>query len=331
MHESGEAMDGLALRFYSAPRYRFAIRFPTRSQALEDWSADLGFEAKPTQDARYADAILARIENPSALDALATASAVELLRQLAPQSRLKLAQRLRGDVRQVTGRRRLDVILDELRSIGLFLETASKDLTGLAGAVRQSTKDVLAALEPLVGAGFVVRGRVVTCPECNVTEFRALDELAEEIRCRACPTTFLLPVADKGLAEPSTHYRLDGLMARVMDQDVLPVLLAVRQLRRLFNTPHGLTSWHGVEFTSGREAVDIDVLAYNGDQLFVCECKDNGGGLHDRQLRRVLEFANKCDARPVLACLRGTFARKQQDLIAGRNGIILHPTDLIEA
>jgi hypothetical protein len=330
MHSAGEASDGLTIGFHASPRYQFSIRFPDRAEALADWATDMGYIATPTQDSRYADALLARLQDPSELDALADGVAVGLLRQLAPQSRQKLAQRLRKEFEATGAVMDEDAITERLRDLGLFLEIEARDANALAGLVNVRKEEVLAALEPLVASGFVVRGHVVACPVCNVNDFHRLDELAERLSCRACRASFLLPVSDaSGASEPQVHYRLDGLMARAMDQDVLPVLLALRTMRRRLESPHGVTTWHGVVLDSGVERVDVDLLAYNGDSLVCCECKDNGSTLTDRQVKRLVAVASACEARPALACLRGSFKTEQTQMVEQHLGFVLQPHDLL--
>jgi hypothetical protein len=68
------------------------------------------------------------------------------------------------------------------------------------------------------------RCSATTCPECNTHFFVALDQLDETISCFACRREFVLPTS-RSAQELPLRYQLDGLMARVMDQDVIPVLL----------------------------------------------------------------------------------------------------------
>jgi hypothetical protein len=51
------------------------------------------------------------------------------------------------------------------------------------------------------------------------------------VTCRACREQYVLPIAEpNGRREQAVAYRLDGLMARVMDQGLLPVTLTLRAL-----------------------------------------------------------------------------------------------------
>jgi hypothetical protein len=329
MFKGAIALDGLTLRVYSAPRYRISIRFPSRLDALGDWAEDLGYKATPTQDSRYADALLGRLLHPEDLDALATPVAVNLVKALAPRSRPKLVQRLRRELESSGATITEAAIAEQLKDVGLFLEIDALEVSALAGQANTSSASALSALEPLVAAGFVFRGRAATCPACNVTEFLRLDELAEYVACRACRNEFLLPVRGGDRNEPPMMYRLDGLMARAMDQDILPVLLAYRRVRHRLQSANGVITWQGVVLDSGTQKVDIDLLAYNGDQLIFCECKDKGSTLSDAQLEKLLDVTDSCGARPALACLQGDFTDEQKHRVEQQRGFTLTGVDLL--
>lgn len=79
-----------------------------------------------------------------------------------------------------------------------------------------------------------------------------LSELDERVRCRACGENVMLPVVDQsGAKEPDSFYRLDGLMARIMDQDILPVLLTLRATRPPAGSTELFFAWPGVEVSKG--------------------------------------------------------------------------------
>lgn len=81
-----------------------------------------------------------------------------------------------------------------------------------------------------------------------------LSDLSERVPCRACGSEVFVPVVGPtGVPEAEMHYRLDGLAARVMDQDVLPVLLALPAFR-----VQGLFfCWPGVHFKRDDKVMDV--------------------------------------------------------------------------
>ena len=118
-------------------------------------------------------------------------------------------------------------------------------------------------------------------------------------------------------------------MARAMDQDVLPVLLALREMRRRFASSMGVSTWHGVLIADSSESVDIDLIVFNGETLVFCECKDNGSTLTDQQLTKFLSMSDKMDARPYLACIRESFRPDHVMRAQGKGGFVLSPSDLL--
>src|SRR5207249_7270045 len=127
-------------------------------------------------------------------------------------------------------------------------------------------------------AGFVRRGRFERCRNCGYRDFYPLSELDERVLCHACRERFLLAVA-AGPDEPRLGYQLDPLMARAMDQELMPVLLT---LRYLFS-PQGAAAgafWPGLELTDETgKTHECDILLADQGNISVCECKQNASSL----------------------------------------------------
>jgi hypothetical protein len=331
MHEHGVASDGLMLHLGAFGRpWGIDLRLPDRHQALGDWATDVGYSTAHTQDGRYAEAILARLGNLSALDPLADPLAVELLRTLAPRSRKKLAQRLVREAKKDGGGEITEErLLEGLRDVGIFLELEARPRDALASALGQAPAETLAALEPLVDLGLVRRGLDLRCPECNYRTVFGLGELDERLVCHACGREFPLPTRGPGgREEHSFVYRLDGLAARAMDQDLLPVLLALRTAARTFAAPR-FYAWPGVEFSGPGGTIDVDLLCSNGEDVWAFEVKDNAASLKDDQLARLLDLADRLSARPALAGLRNNFTASQHRSVGERNGLVFEAADLL--
>jgi len=113
-----------------------------------------------------------------------------------------------------------------------------------------------------------------------------------------------------------------------MDQDVVPVLLAHRHLRRAYRSSQEVTSWLGVEFTRDDFVIDVDLLAYNGQHVYCIECKSNAATLNDAQLKKLITFADSVDARPGVAALAGKISPAQRRLLEERAGVLLGPDKL---
>jgi hypothetical protein len=331
MHEHGVASDGLMLHLAALGRpWDIDLRLPDRHQALEDWATDAGYSTAHTQDGRYAEAVLSRLGDLSGLDPLADPISVELLRTLAPRSRKKLAQRLVGEAKKEgEGEISEERLLAGLRDVGIYLELEARPRDALASALSKTAAEALAALEPLVDLGLVRRGLDLRCPECNYRMWFGLAELDERLLCHACGREFALPTRGPGGREEHAFvYRLDGLMARAMDQDLLPVLLALRSAVRRVSNPY-FYAWPGVEFSDADGATDVDLLCSDGQHVFAFEVKDNAVSLGDDQMRDLLDLSARLGARPSLAGLRNKFPASQRSKVHELGGIVFESADLL--
>lgn len=329
---NAHATDGVLLVTSAMGSWDFDVRLPTAAEALRYWASDHGYALASTQGGRDAEALLGRLGSLDALDSIADGRRLALLRTLAPASRVRLTRRLIAEAQEA------GIDLDEaamaqrLADIGLFLEVEARTAADIAGAMGTGTRkrDVLRLLPALVGAGFIRRAHEVRCPRCR---FRMLLDLAdqdEQVRCRACREMFVLPVVDEsGSKEPELFYRLDGLMARAMDQDVLPVLLTLRALRPPHQSPDLFFAWPGIEFADDQGRVDVDLLVSNGTAVSCFEVKNNASGLKEPQLRKLLRVAERLGARPGIAAVEGTFAPELSEQVLEAGGRLLTTDDLL--
>jgi hypothetical protein len=333
VHVNAEARDGVMLLTNATAEWNFDIRLPTAGQALQDWAADHGFALTRSQDGRDAEALLRRLGTLDALDVLANPKTIALLAALAPRSRVKLARRLVAEAKQAGAQLDEDAVLERLADLGLFLEIEARSAGEIASIMGPGTqkRTVLGLLAPLVQAGFVHRSRGVRCPRCRFRMLLELRQLDETVRCRACGQTFVLPVVDEsGEREPEHLYRLDGLMARAMDQDVLPVLLTLRAVRPAPEQPKLFFAWPGVELGQGEAPkVDVDLLVSDGSSVSGYEVKRNAAGLGRAQLRRVMEVLSRAGARLGIAALEGEFDQQLVEQVAQANGRVLTRQDLL--
>ena len=132
------------------------------------------------------------------------------------------------------------------------------------------------------------------------------------------------------LKEPDHYYRLDGLMARIMDQDILPVLLAVRALRPPTDTGELYFAWPGVEVSKGdRPRFDIDLVVSHGtnadgtSNVWCVECKKTATSLGEKQLSRLLEVAAELESRPGIAAVQGEFPEEFARAVLEAGGHVL--------
>lgn len=332
VHVNAEANDGVLVLTAAAPEWNFDVRLSTAAEALDDWAIDYGLVLTRSQDGRDADAVLRRLGTLDGLDVLADRQRLGLLGTLAPTSRVKIARRFVAEAREEGAELDEDIMLAKLADLGLFLEVEARtagDITSEMGAGMRKPA-VLGLLAPLVEAGFVRRANRLRCPQCRFWMLLDLAEQDERLRCRACGESFVRPVADaSGQREPEMLYRLDGLMARAMDQDVLPVLLTLRALRPP-DSAALFFAWPGVELAAdGADPVDVDLVVSDGTTVWCYEVKNNANGLRQKQLRRLLALAARIGARPGIAAAEGTFDAALVEQVRTANGRVLTAAELL--
>jgi hypothetical protein len=302
----------------------FDLVVPGADDVLSDFLAAHGRSARLSAAGRYAQALIGRLGGPQRLDGLARPRALAILEPLTPPSRLKLVQRLD---RMLTDRYGAaappaDELAEMIRTHVADLELQSRSLNDIASLTGAARGDLLDALEELVDVGFIRRGRQERCPECGFEDFYALAEVAERVLCHACQTQFLLGVR-VGDDEPRLAYQLDPLMARAMDQNLLPVLLTLRHLYSAAVATSG-AFWPGLEVINADGSMqDCDILLAQEGNKIVCECKQNAAGLSLAQAEQTVALADFFDATTYFAALEGDFAAAITTLAQERGRIVL--------
>jgi hypothetical protein len=287
---------------------RMNIRLPDASVQLDRHMASVDLRAAVSSAGKIALPLIGRVSQTDGLDALATPFAVAVLSALTSPSRIKLARRVRDELKTAELADIDEVALvDMLREEGLFSQHQSLTVHNLASALSVKQRQLLPAVSALSAAGFLQRGLSVACPQCDSTEFWTLRELDEEMRCRACRIAFPLPATQNGTETPIS-YRLDGLVARAMDQDLVPVLLTLRYLLR--SPEVGMTPqwWPGLDLyerDASTNSFEIDLLVADSGSLWVCEVKASASALSRPEAVDHIGWAGRIGGRPVFTALEG--------------------------
>lgn len=306
------------------------LRLPSNEEGLTDYLQTRGLNGQLSRAGLWAQGLLARLNSLADLDVLATDDAVLLLDSLSPLSRKKTVQRMSAELRTLLGEQAPSeaqvesLILDNV----ILLELRARRMTDLASGGRRP-HDLLPVMEGLVESGFVYRGHMPECPNCGYEQFRELSTLDERIECSACRTPFLLPVSDGRGQEPQLCYRLDGLMGRVMDQDLLPVLLSLRLLFTPTESPLSAAYWPGLEISADGYAREVDLLLAVDGVLTAVECKRQASNVSTSDVERLVEVATRLSANPILATLEGALSDEVQAMAAERALRLLGSSDLI--
>jgi hypothetical protein len=320
--------EGLTVKTHTEKNWRFEFELPDAEQALADWASSSGYEVRPSQPGRYGQALMARLDDPADLDALADPLAGPILTELTPDSTKKLAQRLSLDVE--AGPEGLDeeVLLELLQRQGLLLRVAAKTLHQIASAVGKGKRQVAPALADLVGAGFVRRGIGFPCSRCGFDQVVPLADLDERVECQACRKEMVVPVLS-GDSEHPFAYFLDGLTARLMEQDLLSVILALRRALQDSPSPDSFYAWPGLLFEREGKEVDGDLLMSDGSSVQIFECKMTCSRLDLEQTRRLVDLCDALGARPGVAGLRGEFDRTVRELVLDSGGVVYGRAELL--
>ncbi len=303
----------------------FDLIVPGADEVLSDFLGAHGRGARLSAGGRYAQALIGRLGGPQRLDALARPGALAVLEPLTPPSRVKLLQRLDRMLTERYGDAAppREELAEMVRGHVAELDLRSRTLDDLATLTGASRADLLAALEQLIDVGFVRRGRLERCPECGYEDFYALAEVRERVVCHACQTDFLLRVAMGDATEPKTAYQLDPLMARAMDQNLLPVLLT---LRYLYSPAVGVGGafWPGLEIVEADGTMqDCDILLAHEESVIVCECKQSAAGLSQAQAEKTHALSDLFGAVTYFSALEGGFAGEIEALARERGRIVL--------
>jgi hypothetical protein len=325
--------DGMTV--ITTPQVRpwsWKIGLPNQSEALDQWAAAHGFSVVSSQAGRYGQALIGRLAKTEDLDALADATALTVMGELTPLPAKKLAQRIVGGLKREAAVKveQIDeaALVELLREEGLLLSVEAKTVHEIASNNGKPEAEYLPALAALVEAGLARRGLNIRCPQCNFEQLIPMQETDERIECRACRIEFPLPVL-RGSKEYRASYFLDGLAARLMEQDLLSVILALRKAR--LDTADGkpFFAWPGLLFRRDGVETDADLLVSDGAQVSIFECKAQAASLAEPQATRLLELCEALGARPALAGLNGRFGEAVREGVGEAGGLIYERAELI--
>ena len=302
------------------------LRWPAAQEQMSKHMASAGLRAETSSAGRMAETFLGRIEDRSALDPLALPHGLDILEALVTRRSKRIAQHIRREL-QEAGLAEIDeeVVIEALRREGLFAELEAKTLVQLQGSVSAAPGPILQTLSRLCESGYVQRGRRLRCPLCDTPDFRRLAELDDRLTCRACLQPFALPAIEDD-HEPPPAYRLDAFVARIMSQDIVPVLLTLRYfLNRHADQAVGHW-WPGLDLFENESDTndhEIDLLYAEQGTVWVCEVKRNAAGMPLEQAEELCRLAGRLRAIPVLSAPAGDWADEIRALVEKENALLL--------
>ena len=276
---------GLSIEHPMSERpHDLTINLPAAWEALSVYFSKRGYEASLSPPGQYGNALLDLVGGLRGAELFASTLAYRLLDALSVRSSKKVAQRIikelklseavEGDLVRLL--RDADIV-PELKKVPKTLQ----ELCCLA-----PKRELLQLLGRLAEMTVVKRGFHATCPACQTPSWFPLHGVQESLTCPGCSGAFLLPVEypQGSGAELGWEYTLNSLVNRIMDQDVLPAILALYHETKpscdLFCVP-------GLELVPvGKSDVEVefDFLFVRDQELFAGECKA-GTELYEKDVK----------------------------------------------
>lgn len=293
------------------PTY-FDFQVPTEWESLILYFQSKGYEIQSSPAGQYADAVVNLVGGFSNLPLIASKFAYLLVDLLALKSTKKISQRIAKELGNEDRADDIRQLLDDVQVI--------PELKGIPKSYRQLHSDerlklyrdnLLDLLGNLCQVNVLKRGFYLPCPNCGAPDWYSLRELGEQLTCSGCGEVFTLPVESPKGSEIQWEYRLNTLVNRAVDQDVLPHILALYHATR---ERKSYCHTMGLALLEGRhEVAEFDFAFVSQEQLFAGECKA-GTELGEKDMKTV-ELAAKIGVAKFYFCTVKTFSDNANQLI----------------
>jgi hypothetical protein len=160
-----------------------------------------------------------------------------------------------------------------------------------------SAKQTAVWIDWAVRCRLILRGVQALCRNCKHIQWRPLGDTIPELECHGCGLLIDTPFGSQKI---DYQYRASEILLRAVEYDVLPHLLAVRHISRIFDHATVFGAYPGVELLEldEKEVIaefDAVVVLANG-RWIVGECKVNQRGLNDIELNKLWAAADRVDA-----------------------------------
>jgi hypothetical protein len=250
-----------------------SFNLPDEWETLRIHFESKGYQVRLSRDGQYSDAIVSLVGGLNGIELLASKESYLLLDMLALKSTKKIAQRIVNMLGIEENR------TSEIEYLFNEMEIAP-ELKGLPKTYRQLSNDprlkpyrsnLLNLLNRLSEAEVIKRGFYLDCPHCGAPDWYPLLSINERLTCSGCSNNFGLPVEMPVGTEIQWQYRLNTLINRAVDQDVLPNILslyyAIKQRKCSCLTV-------GLELLrDGRVQKEFDFLFISEQKVYAGECK----------------------------------------------------------
>jgi hypothetical protein len=262
------------------------INLPDEWTTLDLFFKPRGYDVSLSVAGRYGNALIDLAGGLPEVGTLATKATYNLLNSLTFRSTKKIVQQILKQselpeelVRtlQPSLEERLQPIIDEL-DISPELKRITKTFTELSSNLnlkKPEKEALLDLISDLSARQIIKRGFNLKCERCGTPSWYPLQIAQETVTCLGCSYQYPFPVKRVQGQEIQWEYTLNTLVNRLMDQDVLPHVLALYHLaknKEISCAVPGLLLQR-VDEGRGKHITDLDFVFISKQEIYAGECK----------------------------------------------------------
>lgn len=317
----------------TASTQRISFTLPKTDEMYRTYFRSQGYEVEHSDKWTFATGLLNLANGIAQADIFRSRIACQLLDSLNMRASQKLAQEIKKQMGSINT---AQITMEDLRELIIAsnlvprYQRNPKTLIELKQQLSSGQKpECLNVLSQLVQIGAVQRGWNLLCPYCGVTQWYGLGLLNERVVCQGCLETFNVPLTSTGHADTDRplQYALNPLADRAMDQDVLPVIIALLALRTVHTClEHVVPGMKFQECGVSNAKGDFDFLYVCQQQLYGGECK-KGQILMDKDIQTA-KLAQHLGFRAFFFATIGQFSPASKQLVADFQASIQGNQDL---
>jgi hypothetical protein len=261
------------------PAYDLNLKVPSRELVLAELLRSSGVEFELSDKGRQIWGIYSRVE--AGKEIFRHPLFVPIVKALTPRSSGETLQLLDRLADQGACRAELDQVLAAVAAG----KEAARTLQQIKSDLRLAKADVNEigiVLDLMVRLGLTQRGFRMVCPLCGIPTFFATRDSADTPQCAGCGTEGGYDVG--GFAEPMLCYVLSSLLVRLSVNGGLAPLAALQVLRG--EGAHVVPGANLTASATGERLGEVDLVGYNGLELFAGEAKTAAAFFTPEQIKR---------------------------------------------
>jgi hypothetical protein len=304
-----------------AEMQRISLALPTTWQMYQANFRARGYTVDPSDKMMYATGLLDTAGGLEKAEVLRSRTAHNILDMLAMRATQKLAREITKQLKQEVSTRQgmEDDIMQVIAASGFLprFQRNPQTLHDIRSRLEtHQKKECVACLTELVKIKAVQRGLTITCPHCGTAMWYGLGALDEQVKCPGCLERFDVPLREtpESSIDRSLQYALNPLADRAMDQDVLPVIIALLTLRTQQQTmAHIVPGMAFKKVGTTDTAGDFDFVYVYRHHLYGGECK--AGRMLQAKDVQTARLARQLGFRAFFFATIRTFSAESKQLI----------------